>query len=672
MNRSPWSTRQRSTRTGIARVAVGLSGLLFLGALSAAPATAAPAAPAALAEATFVDLASAADFSVLAGTGVTNTGAATVLAADLGLSPAGVISGFPPGTTLGTIHDKDAVAADAQADRQAAYEAAAAQPGGTPFAGDLAGTTFKPGVHSSVAAVTNSGTVTLDADGDGSAVFVFQVGAAFSSAAASKIVLTDGALANNVYWQVVGAVALGAGASMVGTFLGNGAISFGEGAKLKGRALTPGTVTLANSPFAISKDDLTAPVVTIDGGPTASTNDPSHVFSGTADEPEGTTVTVTVDEQELTTTLDEDGAWAVAATELTEGPHDVVVSVDDASQNTGTATQVLTVDTVAPLVTLTGGGSRATKNTTPLISGLANEPSATVTVTVAGQTLTSRVRADGSWSLTAAALDEDAYRVVASVPDTAGNVGTARQVLTVDTTVPVVSLNGGPTRSTNDTSPWIYGTSAEKAGTPVTVAVAGQSLHTTVRSGGNWGVSAEAMGKGPHKVVASVTDAAQNTGTDSQTLTVGGGAGPVDPGPVEPAPKARPDAAIRKTGGKFVGAGAYGADQRVTLALRSRKTVSFEVRVTNRGGADQLVVRGAKSTAKFKVTYLVGGKDVTGAVTAGTLRTRTLGSGAAFVLVVKVTRTAAAKKGDRRGFVVRAVAAGARDSGDAVTAAVRR
>lgn len=666
MNSSTRSTRHASPRTGIARIAFGLSGLLLVGPLAATPATAAPP-PAALAEATFIDLASAASYSVLAGTGVANTGAATVLAADLGLSPAGTITGFPPGTTAGTIHDKDSAAAQAQADRQAAYDAAVAQPGGTAFAGDLAGTTFKPGVHTSVAAVTNSGTVTLDADGDPGAVFVFQVGAALSSAAASKVVLTDGALANNVYWQVVGAVSLGAGASFVGTFLSNAAISFGEGAQLKGRALTSGTVTLANSPFAISQDDVTAPVVTIDGGATRSTNDPSHVFSGTADEPEGTTVTVTVDEQSLTTTLDEDGAWAVAATALDEGPHDVVASVSDASQNTGTATQVLTVDTTAPLVTINGGGSRATKDTTPSISGLANEPGGTIRVTVAGQLLTSTVAADGAWSVRATALDEDAYRVVASVGDAAGNTGTARQVLTVDTTVPVVSINGGAARSTNDTSPWIYGTSAEKAGTTVRVTVAGQNLRTSVQSGGNWGVSAQSMSAGPHRVVASVTDAAQNTGTDTQTLTVGGG------GPVEPGPTAKPDAAIRKPGGTFVGAGVFGPDQRVTQPLRTRRTATFEVRVTNTGrGAGRMVVRGAASTAKFKVTYLVGGRNVTKQVLAGTYRTRELGPGASFVLVVKVSRTAAARPGNKRVFEIRAGAAGSPDRQDTVAAVVRR
>jgi hypothetical protein len=664
MKSSPPATRQRSTRTRIARIALGLSGLLLVGPVAATPATAAPA----LAEATFIDLASAATYSVLAGTGVANTGAATVLAADLGLSPSGTIAGFPPGTTEGTIHDKDLAAEQAQADRQAAYDAAAAQPGGTAFAGDLAGTTFKPGVHTSVAAVTNSGTVTLDADGDPSAVFVFQIGAALSSAAASKVVLTDGALANNVYWQVVGAVSLGAGASFVGTFLSNAAISFGEGAKLKGRALTSGTVTLANSPFAISKDDLTAPVVTIDGGPAASTNDTSPTISGTTDEPLGTTATVTVGGQTLTTTVDDTGAWAVGATELAAGTHEVVASVSDASQNIGTATQMLTIDTTAPGLAIDGGASRATNDTTPVISGLTNETAGTVTVTVAGQTLTSGVDADGFWSVQPAVLDELHHVVVASVDDAAGNTATVTQVLTVDTTVPVVAINGGATRSTNDTSPWVYGTSAEKAGTTVRVTVAGQNLRASVQSGGTWGVSAQSMSLGAHRVVATVTDAAGNTGTATQTLTVGGGTGPVGPGPTY-----RPDAAIRRAGGKFVGLAAYGTDQRVTQQLRTRRTVTFEVRLANRGdAADTLVVRGARRTAKFKVTYLVGGRNVTTQVTAGTYRTPSLKSGSVVLLVVKVTRTALAKRGDGRAFEIRAASGHAPARLDTVTAVVRR
>ena len=99
-----------------------------------------------------------------------------MLALDLGLSPTGVIAGFPPGTVTGATHDKDTAAETAQADRQAAYDAIVAQTGGTPFAGDQAGAIFTPGLYTSAAAVTNTGTIVLDANGDPGAVFVFQIG----------------------------------------------------------------------------------------------------------------------------------------------------------------------------------------------------------------------------------------------------------------------------------------------------------------------------------------------------------------------------------------------------------------------------------------------------------------------------------------------------------------
>jgi hypothetical protein len=661
-------TRRIFTRTGTARVAVGTCALLMMSPLGAAP-HAAAAEPAAAKAATFVDLGTAASYSVLAGTGVTNTGAATVLAGDLGLSPSGVIAGFPPGSTLGTVHDKDAAAEQAQEDRQAAYDDAAGQTSTAAFAGDQAGAILKPGVYTSGAAITNTGTMTLDADGDSSAVFVFQIGAAFSSAAASKIVVTDGALANNVYWQVLGAVSFGAGAKVVGTFLGAAAISFGEGASIKGRALTPATVGLANSPFAISKDDLTAPVVTIDGGDASSTNDTTPTISGTTDEPAGRSVDVTVGGQTLSSAIGADGTWAVGATALAEGPHDVVASVTDASQNTGSADQVLTVDRTAPQVSVNGGPHRSTSDRTPAISGTSDAPAdTTVTVKVAGQTLTATVVEGGAWIVNAGTLSETSHSVVAWVDDPAGNTGTASQILTVDVTVPVVTIDGGGTRSTTDTSPWTYGTTAEKAGTTVHVSVGGQDLTATVHPGGTWGVSAAALHAGRYKVVASVTDAAKNTGSASQMLTIDG------PGPADPGNRYQPDAAVRVAKGDFVGVGTYGAGQRVVDQLgKQARTATFEVRLTNRGdAADAMTLRGTPRTRKFTVRYLVGGHDVTGAVTAGTYRTGNVAPGKSVLMVIKVTRTKAAKAGDNQSFEVRAISSHSSARRDLVAAVVRR
>lgn len=634
---------------------------LALGGVAAAP----PASSVAVPAASFVDLGAAATYSVLAGTGVANTGSGTVLAGDLGLSPSGAITGFPPGTVNGTIHDKDAAAEAAQSDRADAYADAASQLSTTTFAGDQAGATFHPGVHTTAAAFSNTGTMTLDADGDSSAVFIFQINGALSSAAASKVVLTDGALANNVYWQVVGAISLGAGAKYVGTFLGAGAIAFGDGASLKGRALTPASVAMTNSPFPVAKDDLTAPLVTIDGGAARSTNDTTPTISGTTDEPAGRAVIVTVGGQTLTTTIGAGGLWGVSATVLTSGPHSVTASITDASQNVGTATQTLTVDVTAPVLSIDGGANRATNDTTPEISGATDAPpGAVVTVTVGGQTLTSAaVGEGGAWVVTAAALAEDAHNVVASVSDDAGNTANATQILRVDLTVPVVTIDGGATRSTVDTSPWTYGTTAEQAGTTVHLTIGGQDLTATVQPGGGWGVSASALPVGTYEVVASITDPAQNTGTATQTLTITGSS---------PDPSYRPDAAVRLLGGTFVGVNDYGPDQEVTQRLRHIKSATFEVRVTNRGDAsERMEMLGSSRNRKFKVTYLADGQNVTSAVVGGTYRTRALAPGESVHLAIKVTRTDAARSGDRRSFTVRAGSAHSEQQ-DTVAAVVVR
>jgi hypothetical protein len=657
MLRARRTLRQITTRTAAA--------LLAAGTLAAV----APAAPAAAAEgATFVDLGSASGFSVLAGAGVGNTGA-TVLALDLGLSPSGVIAGFPPGKVNGAVHDKDPAAATAQEDRQVAYEAVLAQPSTGAFAGDQAGKTFKPGVHTSAAAVTNTGTITLDADGDSGAVFVFQVGAAFSTAAATKIVLTDGALANNVFWQVTGAVSIGAGAKVVGTLLAAGVVTFGEGASLKGRILTPGTVALANSPVTQPKDDLTAPVVTIIGGAIRSTNDASPVISGTTDEPVGRAVAVQVDGQHLTTTVEEGGTWQVSATELPEGDHALVATVADGSQNVGTASQVLTVDLTAPSMSLDGGGRRATNDRTPTISG-ATDAAGPVTVKVNGQVLVAPVT-DGLWSVETASLSEDAHAVTASADDDGGNAGSASQVLVVDLTAPVVTIDGGAARSTDDTSPWTYGTSGERDGTTVRVTVGDQSLTAVVRSGGGWSVSATDLAPGVYPLVATIVDAAGNSASAAQSLTVG--RAPVDPDPPASAAVYRPDAAVRGAGSAFVGSGSYGTAQRVTQLLRARRAATFEVLVANRGNrAEPLALRGAKRSAAFTVVHLVGGKNVTARVVAGTYRTASLAPGASMRLVVRVTRTIKARKGATRTFTVRATSTHVAGRVDTVGAVVRR
>ena len=192
-----------------------------------------------------VALGTAGGYAVLAGTSVTNTDS-TVVNGDLGVSP-GDVTGFPPGIVNGTSHVGDSAAAGAEADLAAAIIDASGRPPHTEIVGDLGGQTFHIGVHHSTAALSLTGNVTLDAEGNANAVFIFQTDAAFNTAAGSTVTLANGAQAANVYWMVAGAAGTGANTQLSGTVLCSGAITLGAGTQLAGRALARGAVTLAGN-----------------------------------------------------------------------------------------------------------------------------------------------------------------------------------------------------------------------------------------------------------------------------------------------------------------------------------------------------------------------------------------------------------------------------------------
>ena len=120
-----------------------------------------------------VGLGTATSFAVLAGQTVTNTGP-TVISGDLGVSPGTAVTGFPPGTVSnGTIHGADAAALQAQADLTNAYNDAAGRTPVTTVTADLGGQTLVAGVFAG-GALGLTGALTLDAQGDPNAVFIFQ------------------------------------------------------------------------------------------------------------------------------------------------------------------------------------------------------------------------------------------------------------------------------------------------------------------------------------------------------------------------------------------------------------------------------------------------------------------------------------------------------------------
>jgi hypothetical protein len=193
-----------------------------------------------------VALGAAAPYSVLGNTSVTSAGA-TVVYGDLGVSPGTAVVGFPPAVVHGVIDAGDANAAAAQTALSTAYSNAAALTPTAAIAGDQNGVTLDAGVYAASAAVALTGTMTLDGQGNPAAVFVFQINAALSTAAASDIHLIGDAQASNVFWQVNGAASMGASASFSGTIMAMGAITLGAGASLDGRALSSAAVTLSDN-----------------------------------------------------------------------------------------------------------------------------------------------------------------------------------------------------------------------------------------------------------------------------------------------------------------------------------------------------------------------------------------------------------------------------------------
>ncbi len=196
-----------------------------------------------------IDLRSAAGFAVLAGAMVVSTGF-TVIHGDLGISPSAALVGFPPGIVMGTIHGGDAIAAQAKLDLTAAYDDAAGRTGAPiTVAGNLGGRTLAPGLYTSATTLEiSTGDLTLDADGDANAVWIFQMGTAFAMTAGCRIILVRGARAANVFWQVGSSATFGAAAVIVGNFMADQSITIGTGASLEGRALARiASVTLAGN-----------------------------------------------------------------------------------------------------------------------------------------------------------------------------------------------------------------------------------------------------------------------------------------------------------------------------------------------------------------------------------------------------------------------------------------
>lgn len=191
-----------------------------------------------------IDLRSAAHFTILATATVTATGSG-VINGDVGLSPAGS-QGIPPAQINGNIYNGDPIAAQAQLDLNAAIIAAspAHLPGGINAGAELGGKTLVAGVYQSPSGAYDITSVDLTLHGGPDDVWVFQMASTLTVGTERQVILTGGAQARNIFWQVGSSATLNTSAVFKGTIMAYASITMNASSTLDGRALAQvGAVT---------------------------------------------------------------------------------------------------------------------------------------------------------------------------------------------------------------------------------------------------------------------------------------------------------------------------------------------------------------------------------------------------------------------------------------------
>ena len=252
-----------------------------------------------------VQMATAANYSVLAGSTVSNTNP-SVLGQSVGLAPGSSIVGFPPGIVQapGTIAATNPVTLTAQDDLTIAYlDAAGRSVEFTQTNPDLVGQTLIPGVYAATAKapLSLSGQLVLDGQNNPNAVFVFQTDSTLITGSASSIALINGASECNIFWQVGSSATLGTGSTFVGNILALTSITVASSVTVHGRALARnGAVTLDNdtftqpncTPTTESTPPSTVPATTIAPAPAGSGTTVAPGGGGTTVAPGGGGTTV--------------------------------------------------------------------------------------------------------------------------------------------------------------------------------------------------------------------------------------------------------------------------------------------------------------------------------------------------------------------------------------------
>ncbi len=312
----------------------------------------------------------------------------------------------------------------------------------------------------------------------------------------------------------------------------------------------------AGNPITISHDvtvDLATVAISINALATddvinAAEKGADLVLSGVTTNVEaGQTVTISLNGRIYTTTVDDSGNWTYTVPSadlagLKDGDASVQVSVTNVNGNSASAGREYSVDATAPSVTINTIATEDILNATEAQSDLAisgtstAEAGQTVTVSLNGKDFTTTVSANGSWTLNVPAADlagltDGSVTVTASVSDKAGNPASVDHTLTVDVTVPAVTIHtvagDDVINVAEHNQAQIVSGSATgaAAGDKVTVTIGGQTYTTVLDAAGNWSVGVPAnvisgLSDGTVTVSVSVTDAAGNTGSGTHNVTV--------------------------------------------------------------------------------------------------------------------------------------------------------
>lgn len=211
-------------------------------------------------------------YAILAGSGMTNTGVTTI-SGDIGSSPTSTQTGFAicgtgncvilTGTNHTAADPNDAQTVAAKVALRTAYLEAQGRSNTGVISADLGGQTLLPGVYQdngAPASLSITGTLTLDAQGDPNAVWIFQSGSTLTAQTGSIVRLINGAQACNVYWQVGSSATLMTGATFVGNILAYASISLQDSVTVTGRLLAGAQATNGAGAVTLIHDTINVPI----------------------------------------------------------------------------------------------------------------------------------------------------------------------------------------------------------------------------------------------------------------------------------------------------------------------------------------------------------------------------------------------------------------------------